>query len=105
MQVVLRLSGERGELRMVDDQFEAPTWSCTLAEVMAAAVAAALLAHDEPGISYLAAQSHTIWRGYAKAIFGHAALTRQPKVMPIAASNYSLPVRRSTNSLRDCSRL
>ena len=109
MKTMLRLgrrSCETGdELRVVGDQFGAPTWTRHLADVTAL-----ILARKEVpnGLYHLAAAGETSWHGYAEAIFAEALraglLERTPTVHCIASADYPLPAARPANSRLDCSR-
>ena len=105
---VRRLAAERDELRIVDDQTGAPTWSRMIAEATAQILAAcgtepAALA-ERAGLYHLSAGGETTWCGFARAVV--AALPgRQPAVTPIATADYPLPARRPVYSRLDCARL
>ena len=102
---MLRLGAERPELKVVADQFGAPTWSNTIATLTAHVVAQALAADDgaqwwreRSGVYHLSAAGSTSWHGFASAIFELSKLDRRPAVLPIPASEYPTPARRPVNS-------
>ncbi len=102
---MLRLGAERSELKIVADQFGAPTWSNTIATLTAHVVAGALAAvdaaewwHARSGTYHLCSSGATSWHGFASAIFELAELERRPDVLPISASEYPAPAKRPTNS-------
>ncbi len=105
MKTMLRLARERDELRVIDDQFGAPTWTRHLADV-----SAQILIRQEyrEGIYHLTAGGVTSWHGYAEAIFEagvqQGLLTKKPTVHRITSADYPLPARRPQNSRLDCSR-
>jgi dTDP-4-dehydrorhamnose reductase len=105
MKTMLRLGGERDELRVVADQVGAPTWTRHLADVTAL-----LLARKElpDGLYHLTAAGATSWHGYAEAIFAEAQRTglieKSPVVHRIASADYPLPAPRPANSRLACSR-
>lgn len=109
MKTMLRLgrrSCETGdELRVVDDQVGAPTWTRHLADVTAM-----ILARKEvpDGLYHLAAAGETSWHDYAEAIFAEALRTglldKSPVVRRITSADYPLPAARPANSRLDCSR-
>lgn len=105
MKTILRLGHERDELRVVGDQFGAPTWTRHLADVTAL-----ILAREEVpgGLYHLAAAGETSWHGYAEAIFAEALraglLEKAPTVHRIASADYPLSAARPANSRLDCSR-
>ena len=105
MKTMLRLGGERDELRVVADQTGAPTWTRHLAD----ATALILARRDTPdGLYHLAAAGETSWHAYAEAIFVEAQraglLERIPVVRRITSADYPLPAKRPANSRLDCSR-
>jgi dTDP-4-dehydrorhamnose reductase len=105
MKTMLRLARERDELRVVDDQVGAPTWTRHLAD----ATALLLSRREIPdGLFHLAAAGETSWHGYAEAIFREAQrgglLDRSPVVHRIASADYRLPAPRPANSRLDCTR-
>lgn len=100
---VLRLAGERETLRIVDDQWGAPTYAAQLARAALAAFDQALRRPEFPsGIYHVCNGGETTWCGFARAILdravsaGHAPAPRS--VVPIASSEYRLPARRPLNS-------
>lgn len=100
-----RLARERGVLRVVDDQWGAPTWSRFIAEASAAILARCGLVADalrtQRGVYHLAAAGQTTWCGFARAIV--AAMPGGDKVtiegIPTAA--YPTPARRPAYSVLD----
>jgi dTDP-4-dehydrorhamnose reductase len=107
MKTMLRLGKERDELRVVDDQFGAPTWTRLLADVTAVALAC----KDSPdGLYHLSCAGETSWHGYAEAIFAEAKhlgllpTGMKPVVRRIASTDYSLPSPRPANSRLNCTR-
>lgn len=101
-----RRSCETGEeLRVVDDQFGAPTWTRHLAD----ATALILARREVPnGLYHLAGAGETSWHGYADAIFAEAQrsglMDKSPVLHRIASANYPLPAPRPANSRLDCAK-
>jgi dTDP-4-dehydrorhamnose reductase len=101
---MLKLGSERPELRIVADQFGAPTWANTIAAATAHIVAQGMGATDRDwwarrsGVYHLTSAGSTSWCGFAEAIFAAAMEGRAPKVVPIAASEYPTPAKRPANS-------
>lgn len=102
---MLRLGAERPELKVVADQFGAPTWSNTIAGLTAHVVSQAFAEDDEAAwwharsdVYHLTAGESTSWHGFASAIFDLANLDRRPEVLPIPASDYPTPAKRPANS-------
>ncbi|MGV8897909.1 MAG: dTDP-4-dehydrorhamnose reductase [Burkholderiaceae bacterium] len=112
LRTMLRLSQERKELRIVDDQHGAPTWCRTIADTTARIVA---LAEDgkntqewwqqHSGIYNLTAQGQTTWYGFTQAILDNATFVNKPHLTPIATQDYPLPAKRPTHSGLSCERL
>ncbi len=102
---ILRLAQERDELKIVDDQIGAPTWSRMIAEATAQILAQSVLPlphHPLPiaevsGIYNLTAAGSTSWCGFTQAILENA----QPgmRVSPILTAEYPLPAPRPLFSL------
>ncbi|MFM0171794.1 dTDP-4-dehydrorhamnose reductase [Paraburkholderia sediminicola] len=76
MLTMLRLAGEREELKIVDDQVGAPTSAKMLANVTAHAISQAMRERREgrfqSGLFHLTSQGVTSWHGYASAIIDYA---------------------------------
>jgi dTDP-4-dehydrorhamnose reductase len=105
---MLRLAKERDELRVVDDQHGAPTWSRTIADTTAH-----ILAHGKiggpgwwaqhSGIYHLSSQGQTTWCGFTRAIVATAGM--DCRVTPITSAEYPVPARRPHNSVLNCDKL
>jgi dTDP-4-dehydrorhamnose reductase len=106
LRTMLRLAQERDELRVVDDQWGAPTWSRMIAETTALALARHA---GQQGIYHLAAAGATTWYGFASAIIAEAnargILGRTTPVRRIASADFPTPAQRPANSRLDCHRL
>ncbi|MCF8179210.1 MAG: dTDP-4-dehydrorhamnose reductase [Sulfuritalea sp.] len=105
MKTMLRLGREREELRVIGDQFGAPTWTRHLADTTALVLAR----RETPdGLYHLTAAGETSWHGYAEAIFAEARnsglMDRSPVVRRITSAEFPLPALRPANSRLDCSR-
>lgn len=112
---MLRIARERDELRVVADQFGAPTSAALIADVTARIVARRSC-YDDPdafpaGLYHLAAAGETSWHGYAAAVLRHAeskgiALKVRPdQVVPITTAEYPVPAPRPANSRLDTGKL
>ena len=107
---MLRLSQERKELKVVDDQFGAPTSARLIAQATTGALArhvyAGRLDCDElravSGLYHLTAAGKTTWHGFAQKILSGRAGTA--KLVPIPTSAYPTPARRPRNSILDNSK-
>jgi dTDP-4-dehydrorhamnose reductase len=104
---MLRLFAEKDELRVVDDQRGAPTWSRMLAEVTAQLLHRVLRREVDMdrvgGLYHVTAAGETSWYGFAKAIL-EASGTRC-RLLPIPSSDYRSPARRPAYSVLDNTKL
>lgn len=92
---ILRLAREREELRVLADQFGAPTWARHLAEATAAVCAQAQgnseFFQTRSGIYHMTNAGRTHWNAFAKAIIeGRRAVEtlKCQRVVEIATSDY-----------------
>ena len=110
VKTMLRLAGEREELRIVADQHGAPTFAEDLADAVAR-MAPRLLASgagDEAfGLFHLSGAPHTTWFGFTQEIMAQAAMRggRQPKLTPITTADYPTRAVRPADGRLDCSRI
>lgn len=112
---MLRLASERDSLRVIADQYGAPTTASLIADVTAQIVARHWLHGDRSafpaGVYHLAAAGETSWHGYATTVLryaerkGIALKVRPDDVAAIAAGEYPLPAPRPANSRLDTSKL
>lgn len=118
---ILKLAREREQLRIVADQYGAPTWSFELArltarviemvESRAAEAKTSLYEAAEPvsGIYHATGSGETTWYGFAaQAIAELQKLDPSNKlatVEPISTADYPTPAQRPQNSRLDCSKL
>ncbi|MDQ7990886.1 MAG: dTDP-4-dehydrorhamnose reductase [Candidatus Dactylopiibacterium sp.] len=105
---MLRLAGEREQLRIIHDQVGAPTGADLLADVTAHAVKRYLEAAGDAsrafpyGLYHLVASGETSWFDYAQFVFaqaraaGHELAVRE--VVPIPTHDYPTPAARPLNS-------
>ena len=109
-----RLMRERPELKIVADQFGAPTWCRDLAEATAqvlSQVTAPLLMRDNPppwGIYHMSNAGETSWHGFAQAIQARDRLDESgaaARLLAIPGSEYPTPARRPLNSRLDNEKL
>ncbi|GAB3099001.1 dTDP-4-dehydrorhamnose reductase [Aestuariicella hydrocarbonica] len=112
MLTMLKLAAERNELRVVDDQWGAPTPAWLIAQVTAAVVLSKQKALDcHSGIYHLACRGETSWCGFAKSIIngaldlGSKAAMSGEAVFPITTEDYPVPAPRPANSRLDVSKL
>jgi dTDP-4-dehydrorhamnose reductase len=101
---MVRLAGEKKELRVVDDQVGAPTTSATVAaSTLAILKLVRESATSELGTFHLTANGKTSWYGFAKAIVDILGMTTD--VVPIKSAEYATTARRPSNSVLDNSKL
>jgi len=118
LRTVLRLAREKEELRMVGDQYGAPTWARALAESTTIILAKSLDRKDatgswQSGLFHLTAAGQTSWAGFAQAILeDYEGLLAWPaetgefggplkakRVAAITTEQYQTPARRPRNSV------
>lgn len=105
VKTMLKLSREREELKVIDDQIGAPTYSRHIAEATALAVARW---EDQCGIYHLANGGETSWHGFAQAIFEDDPKRVEQIVkscLPIPTSAYPTKATRPLNSRLDQTKL
>jgi len=115
LKTILKLAAERPELKIVDDQVGAPTWSRDLAdatrkiiEQLAAQSSSAKTSigealGDRRGIYHMTSAGSVSWYGFAAAIveeMGKRGLSNGAlaKLVPIPGSEYPTPAARPHNS-------
>ncbi|WP_175186207.1 dTDP-4-dehydrorhamnose reductase [Achromobacter animicus] len=107
VKTILRLAKERDELRIVADQFGAPTSAELIADVTALALAGYRSKKLPRGVFHLSASGSTTWHGLARhivqrALQNGADLKVSPeRVVPIKTEEYPVPARRPKNSRLD----
>lgn len=124
---VLRLATQRAELRIVQDQAGAPTWSREIAASTAEILEQSIQKEAGPsltgihGIYHMTAGGETTWYDFARAILEEARMQPQKglwfaaatnglpliaqRVVPISTAEYPTPARRPVNSILSNSRL
>ena len=107
---MLRLAADKPALRIVGDQQGAPTWSKTIATLVAHIAAQGVAEGNDwwsakAGVYHLCAGGSTSWAEFARTIFDVAALEKKPVVEPIPASEYPTPAKRPSNSRMSCAKL
>jgi dTDP-4-dehydrorhamnose reductase len=125
---ILKLASEREELRIVNDQIGAPTWSRMIAAATCRIISELGIPESRPasweglsGIYHLTAAGQSSWFGFAQTILHEC--TSAPKlgswyekatggrplaaerVVPIPTLQFPTPARRPTNSLLSNARL
>jgi dTDP-4-dehydrorhamnose reductase len=105
---MLRLAGERAALRVVNDQWGAPTGAELLADATAHALRGVLAQPTLGGTYHLCAAGETNWADYARFVVETArAMGRTlacQSVDGIPTHDYPTPAQRPLNSRLDCSK-
>ena len=108
---MLRLAGERDELKVVDDQIGAPTGADLLADLAALMLRSVAQHPGLAGTYHACAAGETSWCAYARHVIGWARARGLPlrttpeAVLPIPSSAYPVPARRPLNSRLDTRKL
>jgi dTDP-4-dehydrorhamnose reductase len=95
VQTMLRLSGERDEVRVVADQVGSPTFTEDLAQGIKRLVVGRF-----PGVFHLTNSGTATWHELAQATFAAAGLD-PARVVPITTAEYPTPARRPAYSVLD----
>jgi dTDP-4-dehydrorhamnose reductase len=118
---IRKLAYEREFIRVVADQYGAPTWSRDLAEMSTAVIAQcedaatrrdqslAEVVAEVSGIYHAAGTGETTWYGFASEIVQQMRekdpTARLATLEGIATAEYPTPAKRPANSRLDCSKL
>ena len=114
LRTMLRLGGERDELRVVDDQIGAPTPAHWIAQTTANVVKRWLTMDQKEresacGVYHLTASLRCSWFGFAETIMQHAQharlLAKIPQMTPIATADYPTRAKRPAFSVLDNAKL
>jgi len=109
LNTMLRLAGERNELRVVSDQTGSPTFSDLLAEATLAMLEG-WYGHrgphrDRNGLYHATCAGFTSWHGFASRIMELAGVAGRVRVTPIATTDYPTPARRPSYSVLSSEKL
>ncbi len=110
---MLRLGRERDQLKIVDDQFGAPTSSIELATATRTIVSGVMAgrfgsAANWAGLYHMSCSGSVSWCGFARAIFARAQNQlngKVPEVIPIPSSEYAALAKRPRNSILSTEKL
>lgn len=111
IRTMLRLAAEREELRVIDDQFGAPTGADLLADVTATVLRRLRGDPAVGGTYHCVAAGETNWHGFARFIIdwarGHGLPVRiaSDRILPVPTTEYPTPARRPRNSRLDTTKL
>jgi len=110
VKTMLKLGGERTELRVVDDQIGSPTPAALVAAATShvlsqASESPAALLRERGGTIHVPCAGETSWHGFAEEIFRLARAAGLPlrvqRVVPITTADFPTPARRPHNSRLD----
>jgi len=112
LRTILKLARERGELRIVNDQHGAPTWSRDLARMAAHVIArceSAVRSAQPGGIYHAAGAGETTWAGFAQEailqLHRREPAANLARVIGIPTAAYPTPAARPANSRLYCGKL
>lgn len=113
LRTILKLAKERAELRIVDDQHGAPTWSRSLAllanDVITHCGQDAGMARQLTGVYHVAGGGETTWAGFAsEAIHNCREWELEGKlarIVGIPSAEYPTPAARPRNSRLHCDKV
>ncbi len=109
---MLKLAREREELKVVDDQVGAPTWSRMIAELTAQIITQSNdsidFFSDSSGIYNLTSTGQTSWYSFASSIFEHDPNRSKQKLkqlIAIPSEQYPTPAKRPAYSSLDTQKI
>lgn len=114
IKTILRLAASRDELRIVADQFGAPTGAALLADASAHLAARYLRDGNEAfpfGLYHFTAGGDTSWHAFARHIVAKAQAAGKPlqaspeRILPITTPEYPTPAARPANSRLDTKKI
>jgi dTDP-4-dehydrorhamnose reductase len=101
---MLRLAQERDSMKVIADQFGAPTGADLLADVTAHALRTAVARPEVAGLYHVVAGGVTTWHEYASMVVAYARAqgvpikVAQDAIQAVATSAFPTPARRPQNS-------
>lgn len=105
LKTMLRLAGDRDEIRVVADQHGAPTSASLIVEGTLAALRDHTGSESPAVLEHLVASGSTTWYEFAQTIFetalGAGLLRKAPAVLPIRADEFNSRARRPQFSVLD----
>jgi dTDP-4-dehydrorhamnose reductase len=114
VKTMLRLGKDRATLKVINDQWGAPTFARTLADVTALIIARGgndlnSYFSEHHGVYHLVNGGETNWHEFAEKIFELARLQGYAgdvsEIIPIPTSEYPTPAKRPHNSRLSCEKL
>jgi len=111
IRTILRLSAERENLRVINDQHGAPTGAELIADTTALALQQSFAQDNTSGLYHLAASGETTWFGYARHVIsaardaGWPVRTADNGVQPVSSDKFETVAERPKNSRLDTSKV
>lgn len=109
LNTMLKLAGERNELRVVNDQTGSPTYADLLAEatmqVLQGMYTNGAVRKERCGLYHATCHGSTSWWGFAKRIVEFAGYSERVRVLPIPSSEYPTPAKRPGYSVLSSEKL
>ncbi len=109
LKTMLRLAGQRDELRVVDDQSGTPTYARLVAEaslkILGSMINGDGFRSEYCGLYHMTCQGLTTWHGFAQRIVELSGNGGRVQVTPISTSQYPTPARRPPYSVLSCGKL
>ena len=108
---MLRLAGERDELKVINDQTGSPTGADLLADVTAHTLRAVQSNPSLAGLYHLVADGETTWYDYARYVIewarkqGHPLRVQPENILAVPTTEYPTPARRPLNSRLNTNKL
>lgn len=108
---MLRLAQERDSMKIIDDQYGAPTGADLLADVTAHALRTAVQRPELAGLYHLVAGGVTTWHEYAGMVIEHARKQGMPikvaqdAIQAVDTSAFPTPAKRPQNSRLNTAKL
>jgi dTDP-4-dehydrorhamnose reductase len=100
VRTMIRLSGERDEIRVVADQQGRPTYAGDLAEAILSVADQLRTSRDARGTYHFANSGEVTWFDFARAIFEIRPVP-DLRLIPISTADYPTPARRPRYSVLD----
>ena len=108
VKTMLRLSQEREELQVVEDQMGCPTPASDIARVAIAIAQQVACGAQQWGIFHYSAKGVTNWHEFARQIIELArdyVPVKTQQIIPITSDEYDFRAPRPLNSIMDCSKV
>lgn len=100
-----KLMAERAVLKVVADQFGAPSSASHIAAALVKAMKTIRQGTLLPGVYHLACSGHTSWHGFASAIAQAMPVRATERIEAITTAEYPTPAERPHDTRLDCSAL